>query len=314
MNTFVLCYLAATILLLTISPFSFQAYVPSEFWVIRASIEDVSRNVLLFMPFGMMLRHAFRWAYGRVLLGGFLLSLSIECTQLFIVVRTSNFADLFSNSSGALLGAVMYQQLYSRHRLKQTGAQKISFRSVSFRSIEFPIALMFIPMCWINAMRSIADPAAVWLAIPNAIAGIFLIQQTSPYKTKPPPITKIVLGGGWSVLALLPLVNTSPQVVWAFIGIAPVLIAVGAHLSESGKRHCVMAAVLFGLITVCLNLFVITTTSITTAGDILLANGPIENNVANKESLFQAAEIGFLAIATLFTSLWYRIRSIERST
>ncbi|MEM6599331.1 MAG: hypothetical protein AAF635_14415 [Cyanobacteria bacterium P01_C01_bin.69] len=44
-------------MLLTLNPFDFQPYVLSEAWVWRISIEDISRNVLLFLPLGIVLRH-----------------------------------------------------------------------------------------------------------------------------------------------------------------------------------------------------------------------------------------------------------------
>ena len=311
MNNFVLCYLAAAIFLLTLSPFDFQPYVPSEFWVFRASIEDVSRNILLFMPLGMLLRHTFGQSHRTALLGGFLLSLSVECAQLFIEARTSNIADLMSNSSGAFLGSILYQQLF-----ESKGRSPTQKKSSAIASSTLPISLMFIPLCWMNALRSTTDPAMVWLAIQNAIAGILLIQQADTHTKQLPNLTKgaftksnltqSVLGSCWSMLALLPLVNTSPQAVWAFLGITPILIAVGARLSTRIKRQGVIAALLTGLIAVMLNLLILHKTT-DPNGEVLSGSSrAIAENVANKRRLFQTAEIVFLSVTALVTGYWYR--------
>jgi glycopeptide antibiotics resistance protein len=88
----------------------------------RASIPDMTQNVLLFMPFGVLGMFAMRpgrrsrrasAAAGRTLaavvlitLLGALVSVSVEILQLFTTERTSSLNDVMTNTAGALLGGL----------------------------------------------------------------------------------------------------------------------------------------------------------------------------------------------------------------
>lgn len=79
----------------------------------RVSIPDVVQNVLLFIPFGafgVLAAGAARLSVVRVLLvtiSGALLSASVESVQLFTSDRTSSLNDVFTNTTGTLIGAVV---------------------------------------------------------------------------------------------------------------------------------------------------------------------------------------------------------------
>ena len=57
-----------------------------------------------------------RW-WGRVTLMGFLLSLSIEVTQLFLATRATDIDDVILNTLGTLLGAAILVLLISHYSL-----------------------------------------------------------------------------------------------------------------------------------------------------------------------------------------------------
>ncbi len=232
-NIFVLGYIVLTIGLLTLSPFDFQAFMPSEFWVVRASVADVSRNILLFLPFGMMLWHTFKRSHKWVLLCGFGLSLSIECAQLLIVLRTSNVIDLMTNSAGAGLGSVLYARLFSQ---VDTGRG----------SMGLALALMLVPLCWLNAFRSIIDPPAAWLAGINAIAGITLLQYSLGAKQADNRRLKYLPAVVWSAIALIPLFNTSPQIAPIIFSLTPVAIYLCTRLSRVNAKRCCVGLTVIG--------------------------------------------------------------------
>ncbi|NJN29452.1 MAG: VanZ family protein [Synechococcales cyanobacterium RM1_1_8] len=200
-------YCCVAIALLTLNPFDFQAYRPSEFWVCRFRLGDVLQNILLFIPLGILLRQGLRLPYGFCLLWGLLLSLGIETAQLWLVARTSNLFDLGSNALGAGLGAWLYQWVLAR-----------SDRSPSPQ----PLAMMILPLCWIRAIVAEGQPNSEWLILPGAIAAIALL--------RPPDLSShLALSGNpvwrqlgpqlgphcwpvllWLLLALVPVMNNQP--------------------------------------------------------------------------------------------------------
>jgi len=74
---------------------------------------DVLGNILVFIPLGIGFAGIF---YGdnpwqtvrRAVLCGFLVSLSIELTQLTIPSRATDVDDLIFNTLGTMLGAIMF--------------------------------------------------------------------------------------------------------------------------------------------------------------------------------------------------------------
>ena len=202
--------IVAVILLLTFNPFDFEPFQPSEAWVIRGSLEDVARNVLLFVPFGIVVRHRYRCPHWVTLLCGLGLSLFVETIQLFIVIRTSNLVDLLSNSSGALLGSFIHQRLFSKSPPSTN---------------ELPIAMMFVPLCWMSALRAFWTPSAAWCVLPSAIALILLIQLTPPQQLPwLQQSAKALVATLLSVITVVPLLNANPIVAVFLACIAPLVV------------------------------------------------------------------------------------------
>ncbi len=72
-----------------------------------AGLADVIRNVLLFLPLGVATA-LLGWRWPRAVATGFLLSLTVESMQLFVVVgRDPSLSDLLTNTTGTAVGFLL---------------------------------------------------------------------------------------------------------------------------------------------------------------------------------------------------------------
>ena len=113
-----LAIIVALILYVSLYPFRFDADGPAVTEVLRqlswarASRGDMLNNVLLYVPLGFCIALAVEPRFGRSagiatgLLGGALLSLTMELMQGSIATRVPSLTDLSLNAAGALAGAV----------------------------------------------------------------------------------------------------------------------------------------------------------------------------------------------------------------
>ena len=91
---------------------------------------EIVLNYILFMPLGVLLYLCFGEKYGlRVVLAGFLLSVSIELIQLLFNIGLFEFDDMIGNTVGCLIGAVVgkaTQELKKRidHTTPQDGVEE----------------------------------------------------------------------------------------------------------------------------------------------------------------------------------------------
>jgi VanZ family protein len=84
-----------------------------DFHMNRSKLQDMSNNVIAFIPLGFLTccwfarngqsARAFWWA----ILFGTLLSLSLECIQYFLPMRDSDSMDWLTNTSGTIIGACL---------------------------------------------------------------------------------------------------------------------------------------------------------------------------------------------------------------
>ena len=84
-----------------------------DFHMNRSKLQDMSNNVIAFIPLGFLTccwfarkgqnPRAFWWA----ILFGTLLSLSLECIQYFLPMRDSDSMDWLTNTSGTIIGACL---------------------------------------------------------------------------------------------------------------------------------------------------------------------------------------------------------------
>lgn len=111
------------ICLLTLYPFHINPHshpdMPNPFllagWAKASTVKDAFLNVLLFVPFGFGLAGLLRRrgvsqvaTAAIVFAAGALASYGVEFTQFFIPDRDSGWEDIFTNSSGALVGSLVF--------------------------------------------------------------------------------------------------------------------------------------------------------------------------------------------------------------
>jgi hypothetical protein len=120
------------ILYVTLFPFDF---VPPKGMTLSGFFEgfdtrfhprDFPGNILLFFPFGFALAMILcawglraKTAFAVTLAAGLLFSLSVEILQMFLL-RFSSFVDVFANSTGALLGGLIFIR-WGGHLIRKTG-------------------------------------------------------------------------------------------------------------------------------------------------------------------------------------------------
>lgn len=84
---------------------------PVEYWVKSPLYKDVSANILLFVPVGILIAAFYRrralHAVVVAALISLLLSSSVEMLQVFLPSRWSSAADVASNTTGGIAGALM---------------------------------------------------------------------------------------------------------------------------------------------------------------------------------------------------------------
>lgn len=80
----------------------------------RKVIEDIGLNMLLFVPLGYLLPRVIKMDLGKMVLAGFILSLTIETTQLITHLGWFDTSDLLHNSLGTVIGFRYYKFLEKR--------------------------------------------------------------------------------------------------------------------------------------------------------------------------------------------------------
>jgi len=214
-----IAYICFAIALLTLNPFRFEAYKPSEWWVWRIGLVDFCQNISLFLPLGILLRHRLGMPFRFCLLSGFVLSLSIESAQLFLTSRTSNYADLISNSAGALLGAMLYRY-----------GPAIWPRTTS----SLDLALMLIPICWIRSILSLVAWNFIGLLTPTTIAAFALLSAgpSRSYQT-------LCVLGLWISVAFAPLLRSGWEKGIVIIIFALVVNGLSDRWHVSVRKRCI---------------------------------------------------------------------------
>ena len=194
-NALILSFVA--ILLATLFPFEFLSPIQPEsfstFFQLRPDtpdpiVLDTFLNVLLFIPFGYLLtlllssrvrKHTIVWA----VLCGLFLSLSIELLQLFLADRFSTILDLTTNTTGTLIGALVY--LTFQDKLLKPVADlvlflkhRMSYKVVSFMAVTY-IVLFFFISAWLRTSLMPAQWDATYpLLVGNETTG------TKPWQGK----------------------------------------------------------------------------------------------------------------------------------
>lgn len=197
-------------------------------------LSDLLLNVGLFLPVGLVLRNGFparqdRWAL-TLLLTGFLLSLLIETTQLFIPGRYSTAIDVLANSAGAWLGALLADRL---NRNGMTG------RSLAGGlRLELPltgVVWLLIPALQMQGLAPVA-PLRLSTMLPLALAGALSLSAISNWGMT----GTMALGLGWALLGTVTLLGSSPGeagiVVAVVTGMVPLSRLLWRHALRRDRR------------------------------------------------------------------------------
>ncbi|MFQ5751855.1 MAG: VanZ family protein [bacterium] len=111
------------VLIATLYPFNFVIDQKSEqqgleLFILgwgESSLVDVNNNILLFLPLGFTVAGVFsrkRMTRGfitcLILMVSFVLSYTIETTQIFLPSRSPSLFDVFANCTGSMLGTILF--------------------------------------------------------------------------------------------------------------------------------------------------------------------------------------------------------------
>lgn len=183
LRVFVLAILG--ICLLTLYPFRINPHshpdMPDPFllagWAKASNAKDVFLNVLLFVPFGFGLAGLLRKrgvspiaTATIVFAAGTLASYAVEFAQFFIPDRDSGWEDILTNSSGALVGALVFFFCgLPLLRLVQICEAAIE-KSVSVRNATMILACYF--ACWIVLSARLQRTAALRDWDPSSVLAV----------------------------------------------------------------------------------------------------------------------------------------------
>jgi glycopeptide antibiotics resistance protein len=171
------------ILFLTLYPFRFSLvrHGPPFLlagWGKDAGVLDVFLNLLLFVPYGFGLAERLRErgksrasVLGVTFLAGALFSYSVELLQFYIPMRDSGWGDVVTNSSGSVLGLVVYE-LAGAATLRVASRMESAFVTwLDWRRLI--IVLLFYVGVWLGASIPLQRQARIsdWAPEPMLLIG-----------------------------------------------------------------------------------------------------------------------------------------------
>jgi VanZ family protein len=121
-----LAVVLVAILVLTLWPLGPKPGFADDRLSVRFALADFLRNVMLFLPLGIVLAARGCGAMG-VALRAILLSAGIELAQVVIPGRFGNLSDILSNSVGAVLGAALHRTASRWLWPGRRGAERLGF-------------------------------------------------------------------------------------------------------------------------------------------------------------------------------------------
>lgn len=164
------------IFLLTLYPFVFASRGPipgvrSPFFLITGLLDKplislgVFLNILLFMPFGFGLagllpagRKSLLFRAAVALALGAMLSYTVEFLQFFIPERDSGWEDIFTNSTGSLLGSLVFE-LCGPGILRLLSRCEAAIRSSATTKVTAVALLLYFAACFAVSARLQKDTA-----------------------------------------------------------------------------------------------------------------------------------------------------------
>jgi len=231
----ILLYAVLLILLLTLMPYRFS-WPQQIHWTLTDTFSDVIKNLFLFFPIGFLYALAQSRKtqkpsrlYGKILLCGFLLSLSVELLQLLLHNRYSTISDIISNSLGTLIGAYAHQTL--QQQLKTTDLSRLM-------ALEYPLMFdiyLLTFLIWLNGSNLSHEPSRLallpLLALLGArIFGSLLAHQAAHTQRAQLQQKTFFITLIWFVIAAIPALFQNP--LWSSL----VILAVAFLTTEQMRR------------------------------------------------------------------------------
>jgi VanZ family protein len=226
------------VFLITLIPFDFR--FPDRIQIVwTTNFSDTITNVFLFIPVGFLFKLYRRGKidpYFLITFGaGLLISLSIECAQLFLPGRYTQSVDVVTNESGAWLGALLFKLL--EKQLKDGNGAKIFALELPLMNLVY----LLIPLLWLNGLSMGGEIRRVWLigllglfgaAI---LASIYIHRFKENKKLTPNNLSLVVFG--WFIVAAIPAVSIFPgQVFILAILIGGVVQAPARFFKKTRKK------------------------------------------------------------------------------
>lgn len=239
LGALLLAYLAATTLLVTLSPFDFRLGLPFEPYL-RPDTGDFFANIALFLPLGFLYRLARPdrgWRGGAdVLLAGALFSLGIEVVQLFEPHRYSSPYDVLANAAGAWLGARLYDGAAARLRLDAARVGRLS--------LELPlVALLYllVPLLWLSGMSAAPGTSRAWQPLLLGLTGALLLGAVQRHYFAPAGLLSAARMGavaaGWFLVGALPALPRQPLLVAAGVAVVALTAWLAARAAAPGAER-----------------------------------------------------------------------------
>lgn len=193
-----------TVLLLTLSPFNFSLNNIGRFtWIFQPT--DFIENLFLFFPIGlalMLLHKTTLKLFIAYLIFSFSLSLFIEESQLFLIIRGSQYWDVFANTCSLMLGllfASWIKQTVNQFIIKSNRQEVLLISALILNSL-----IIFSRLMTNQQQFQIFELSLVWCscAILVLIIAKNIRNRNRPYLVKTVAISALLI-----VLTLLPLVK-----------------------------------------------------------------------------------------------------------
>lgn len=227
-------YLVATIVVITLMPFSFAW--PDHFRLMGfATVADLVQNVVLFVPLGFFVA----FAGGRALVWGGVLSLGVEIAQEFIPGRFPSVLDLATNGLGAVIGGGAYRALASM--MSRSG------RELGVRALDLPLmgtVYLLVPLIWLGGISAQYDPTRHGLALLPLLAGVVVFAAVDRHHFRVrgvSPWVAPVAAAAWAAVAVVAAWFRTPALlVGAPVGVAlatATLSPLVGAVEPAGRRY-----------------------------------------------------------------------------
>ncbi|HAV78333.1 MAG TPA: hypothetical protein DCX53_13380 [Anaerolineae bacterium] len=231
LSTALLGYIVLIILLLTLNPF-YLALPTKIGFTSDSDIKNVISNIILFVPLGFFYRLSSR-ERGAVLLGA-AISIGIETIQMFMPARTPSIIDILTNTLGAGLGAILYDNLSARITITQGVVGRLR--------LETPLmGLMYLllPLLWSNTLNHTSDRWVLTLLI--GIVGAIVLSElfrhwweVFDYRVS---LYASLSVGGWFLLGTGPTLLQSISLLLTGLGVMLLTAILTARPRRSSERR-----------------------------------------------------------------------------